>query len=376
MDLILEVVDSFVFDKVYANIFPNTIQLPPFLQTLLQVKSVAPAVVDNSIIDTVWANASSSALLQTHTLATLFQESSPEIYGKAPFLMEASQYVSQSLFLRDNVFRQILSMTTIISVFGFILYFFTALLAYVTVFDKETFNHPKYLKNQIYMEVYQAVSAIPVMSFLTALFFALELHGYSKLYFRTSDYPFWYLILQFPLFIFFTDFGVYIAHRGLHHPLFYKRFHKPHHKWIVSTPFASHAFHPIDGFVQSVPYHLFPFIFPLHKISYLLLFVFVNMWTVMIHDGYFIMNNIFVNGTACHTIHHLYFNYNYGQYTTLWDRVGNSYRRPDEELFNDGLKNDRNTWKKQSKKMEEIVKEVEGGDNRVYLHADDDKKAK
>lgn len=96
----------------------------------------------------------------------------------------------------------------------------------------------------------------------------------------------------------------------------------------------------------------------------------------MIHDGYFIMNNIFVNGTACHTIHHLYFNYNYGQYTTLWDRVGNSYRRPDEELFNDGLKNDRNTWKKQSKKMEEIVKEVEGGDNRVYLHADDDKKAK
>jgi sterol desaturase/sphingolipid hydroxylase (fatty acid hydroxylase superfamily) len=29
----------------------------------------------------------------------------------------------------------------------------------------------------------------------------------------------------------------------------------------------------------------------------------------------------------------LYFNYNYGQFTTLWDRLGGSYRKPNEELF-------------------------------------------
>lgn len=375
MDLILEICDSFVFDKVYAKLFPRTLQLPEFLQTILLVKSLPLSIPTSSFPGSdAWTNTTSA--FQTHTISTLFTETSPEVYGKVPFLFEASHFVNESLFLRDNLYRQVLSMTIMTSVFGAILYLSTAMLAYVTVFDKETFKHPKYLKNQIYMELRQALSAIPYMSFFTALCFMLELKGYSKLYFKMDEYPFWYLIFQFPLFIFFTDFGVYLMHRGLHHPILYKRLHKPHHKWIVSTPFASHAFHPMDGFIQSIPYHVFPFIFPLHKVSYLFLFVFVNMWTVMIHDGYFVMNNIIVNGTACHTIHHLYFNYNYGQYTTLWDRIGGSYRKPDDELFNDHLKNDRNTWKKQSQKMEEIVVGVEGDDKREYLNDPDSKKSK
>lgn len=369
MDLVLETCDNFFFDKVYATLFPRTLQLPQAVQTLLQIKSFPDF---STLPDTkVWTNA--TALIKSTPLAEIFEYNSPEIYGKIPFLFEASHYVNESLFLRDNIFRQILSLTIITAVFGVILYFLTALAAYATVFDKETFNHPKYLKNQMYMEINQALSAIPTMSFYTGLCFALELKGYSKLYLRTSDYPFWYLMLQFPLFLLFTDFGVYLIHRGLHHPFLYKRLHKPHHKWIVSTPFASHAFHPLDGFLQSAPYHIFPFIFPLHKVSYLLLFIFVNMWTVMIHDGYFVLNNFIVNGTACHTIHHLYFNYNYGQYTTLWDRIGGSYRQPDTELFDNGLKNNVTTWKQQSKKMEEILKDVEGDDQRVYLNSESKK---
>src|SRR6185503_7478279 len=119
---------------------------------------------------------------------------------------------------------------------------------------------------------------------------------------------------------------------------------------LVPTPFSSHAFHPLDGYLQSVPYHLFVFLFPLQKYVYLGLFVFVNVWTILIHDGNFLLltethsillscqaltyniscifvgayltANPFINGAAHHTLHHLYFNYNYGQYFTLWDRVG------------------------------------------------------
>lgn len=39
-----------------------------------------------------------------------------------------------------------------------------------------------------------------------------------------------------------------------------------------------------------------------------------------------------INSAAHHTIHHLEFNYNYGQYFTLWDRIGGSYKRPDHEF--------------------------------------------
>lgn len=118
-------------------------------------------------------------------------------------------------------------------------------------------------------------------------------------------------------FIMFTDCMIYWIHRGLHIPFLYKRLHKTHHLWKVPTPFASHAFNPVDGFLQSIPYHIYVFLFPMHKYVYLFMFVFVNFWTVSIHDGDFRVPSLlkrFVNGSAHHTDHHLYYNYNYGQF--------------------------------------------------------------
>ena len=82
-----------------------------------------------------------------------------------------------------------------------------------------------------------------------------------------------------------------------------------------------------------------------------------------------------INGAACHTMHHLYFNYNYGQFTTLWDRLGGSYRKPDEGLFDKEKKMAQDEWKKQSEGAEKIMKEVEGDDFREY-GASDSKKTK
>ena len=36
----------------------------------------------------------------------------------------------------------------------------------------------------------------------------------------------------------------------------------------------------------------------------------------------------YINGSAHHMDHHLYYNYNYGQFFTLWDRIGSSFRTP------------------------------------------------
>jgi lathosterol oxidase len=99
----------------------------------------------------------------------------------------------------------------------------------------------------------------------------------------------------------------------------------------VPTPYASHAFHPIDGFLQSVPYHMYVFMFPMHKFTYLSLYMFVNVWTVSIHDAEYRVPDVlkpFINGAAHHTDHHLFYNYNYGQYFTLWDRLAGSFRTP------------------------------------------------
>ena len=219
------------------------------------------------------------------------------------------------------------------------------------------------------MEIKQSLKSMPFMALCTAPCFLAEVQGLSKIYDTTGQGPGrWYDILQFPLFFLFTDSFIYWIHRGLHHPLIYKKLHKAHHKWVVPTPFASHAFHPIDGFAQSVPYHVFPFLLPLQKFAYIGLFVFVNIWTVMIHDGEYAMNSKIINGAACHTMHHLYFSFNYGQFTTIWDRIGGSYRKPNEELFRREDKLSKKEWDRQTEEMQKIVEVVEGKDNdRVYL---------
>jgi lathosterol oxidase len=252
-------------------------------------------------------------------------------------------------------------------IFGLFIYLVCASLSYIFVFDKATFAHPKYLKNQVRLEIRQAMIAMPIMATITVPFFVAEVRGYAKMYDSFADAPFrLYNVIQFPIFIMFTDFFIYWIHRGLHHPLVYRRLHKPHHKWIMPSPYASHAFHPLDGWVQGIPYHVFPFIFPLQKLAYVLLFAFINIWTIFIHDGEYVANSPIINVAACNTMHHLYFNYNYGQFTTLWDRVGGSYRKPNDELFRRETKMGKKEWERQVKEMETLVKQVEGEDDRNY----------
>ncbi|KAK9663705.1 c-5 sterol desaturase [Basidiobolus ranarum] len=152
-----------------------------------------------------------------------------------------------------------------------------------------------------------------------------------------------------------TDFGIYWLHRWLHVKSVYALLHKPHHKWIVPTPFASIAFHPVDGWVQSLPYHICVFLFPMHKVLYLVLFTFVQLWSILIHDGEYFTHDPVINSAAHHTVHHLYFNYNYGQYFTLWDRIGGSYRQPNDEIYNTELRSTKSVYVKQAKEVDAMV---------------------
>ncbi len=235
----------------------------------------------------------------------------------------------------DYIVRQYISLFIITSIGGWLLYFATACFSYYFVFDHTYMQHPQFLKNQVRLEITYTTKSMPVMGLLTALLFVLEVRGYSKLYHSSNDNAFYsswlFLAISVIAFLMFTDCFIYWIHRGLHHRSIYKYIHKGHHKWKVTTPFASHAFHPLDGFLQSVPYHVYPFIFPLHKGVYLILFVMVNIWTVSIHDGDYKVPTIlepFINGSAHHTDHHMLYKYNYGQFFTLWDKLAGSYQQP------------------------------------------------
>ncbi|CAL8126806.1 unnamed protein product [Orchesella dallaii] len=244
-----------------------------------------------------------------------------------------SDYVYPEDWPETSITRQFSSLMLIVTLSGYLLYFLAAGLSYMYIFDKRLMKHPLFLKNQIWKEMRVACFSVPLMSFLSVLCFLLEVRGYSKLYDSIAESSLGWLSIPVNMttFILFTDCLIYWIHRGLHARWFYKHLHKTHHLWKIPTPWASHAFNPIDGFLQSLPYHLYVFLFPMHKYLYLVMFLFVNFWTVSIHDGDFRVPKIFkaiINGSAHHTDHHLFYNYNYGQFFTLWDRIGGSFRNP------------------------------------------------
>ena len=82
----------------------------------------------------------------------------------------------------------------------------------------------------------------------------------------------------------------------------------------------------------------------------------INIYCV----GNFISRSTIINTSAHHAVHHLYFNYNYGQYFTFWDRFGGSHREPTEEQYNEELRNSKKTWAAQAKDAEDIEGEVLG----------------
>jgi lathosterol oxidase len=81
----------------------------------------------------------------------------------------------------------------------------------------------------------------------------------------------------------------------------------------------------------------------MNKYLYMALFVAVQIWTILIHDGDMITGysiERFINTPAHHTLHHMYFTVNYGQYFTWCDDHFNSHRAPRPELdpIHDALK--------------------------------------
>lgn len=272
MDVVLEVFDTFLFDRLYAAALPTS------------APHQGASIVKDATTTFSSVREHPTALARTNQL----------------FQLEPSQYAYMSQWPRDNIWRQGLSLYLITWYAIFILYNWIYRLTLAQAFRRCgllplrlpilrlrvrpcNFHTPK-IPQEPSPSRDQADPHLPSHH--------VHLHGaslprrspcYAKLYDSPSDAPFaLYNLIQFPFFICFTDFLIYWIHRGLHHPLIYKTLHKPHHKWIMPTPYASHAFHPLDGFAQSVPYHMFPYLFPLQKFAYILLFVFINIWTVFI----------------------------------------------------------------------------------------------
>lgn len=211
------------------------------------------------------------------------------------------------------------------------LYFGLASLSYLLIFVwmRRRF-HPGYRPNlrENLRAIYWSQLSILGNVLLSVPIHLLIAQGKSRVYFDVAERGWPYLVGSAVLVLVVAETMIYWVHRGLHWGPFYRWFHRHHHSFREPTSWVSVAFHPVDSFAQAAVYHLCAFLFPLHVAVYLLSTVLATVWSTLIHDRISFLSDGIINHTAHHSMHHWYNNYNFGQYFTVWDRIGGTYRSP------------------------------------------------
>jgi lathosterol oxidase len=153
-------------------------------------------------------------------------------------------------------------------------------------------------------------------------------------YFTVQEIGGWaYYLLYAVLYFALVEVGIYWMHRKLHtNKWLYRNVHLMHHAYNkpeTLTPWASIAFHPLDGILQASPYVAALFVVPCHYPTHFMLLFFTAVWATYIHDA-MDFNIDPIMGSKYHTVHHTHYVYNYGQVFTFCDRIFGTLRIPTE----------------------------------------------
>lgn len=110
----------------------------------------------------------------------------------------------QSAWSRDYIPRQLLSLIVVTLIGIHLLYFIFAGLSFQFIFNHDMMRHPRFLKNQIKLEIQCSLKAFPGMTLLTLPWFQAEVMGLSRLYDDVSEYGWLYLVFSVPLYVSFS----------------------------------------------------------------------------------------------------------------------------------------------------------------------------
>jgi len=158
--------------------------------------------------------------------------------------------------------------------------------------------------------------------------------GYTYTYYNVTELGdncwYFYLLLTLVYFV-FVEIGIYWMHRTLHtNKTLFKYIHARHHSYDSAetlSPWASIAFHPLDGILQASPYVVGLFVIPTHYLTHLVLLFFTEFWATYIHDT--LDSDLEpIMGNKYHTLHHTHYMVNYGQVFIFCDWYWGTLQKP------------------------------------------------
>ncbi len=201
------------------------------------------------------------------------------------------------------------------------------------VFAKERFAHRKInyrlrQPGQSWREVrWSALTSLAFGVAGTLMLLAWQ-KGYTQIYNNVKDYGWTYLVASLIIALLLHETYYYWLHRWMHHPKVYRKVHKVHHDSIVTSPWTSFSFHPLESALQAILVPLLVFILPLHYSVVVIMLTLMTISATINHldieiypkgtaDNWF--GRWFIGATH-HSLHHAEFRTNYGLYFTFWDK--------------------------------------------------------
>lgn len=183
MDFFLELCDHYFLDAVWAKLVPISAFLSD--SSINALNGTTPLKLSmTSSLGSQWSHFISSARLP-HPQITA------ETVGRT--LLEGSEV---SAWPRDYIPRQLVSLTVLTYIGIHILYFLFASLSYYLIFNHDMMRHPRFLKNQVRLEIESSLRAFPGMIALTLPWFQAEVMGYSMLYNDVGKYGWGYMLFS------------------------------------------------------------------------------------------------------------------------------------------------------------------------------------
>jgi Delta7-sterol 5-desaturase len=166
----------------------------------------------------------------------------------------------------------------------------------------------------------------------------LNTHGF--IIFDTAPVAWWRVTLEYVLYFFLFDTWFYWWHRAMHKEPLYFLVHKLHHKSTSTNPLTTLSVNPLESFINGgfVPLFLTmttALALPVSTATAALILPTNILMGLYVHSGYEFFprwwhkswaTKWFITATF-HDQHHKYFNWNFGGYTTIWDRICGTQRK-------------------------------------------------
>ena len=187
--------------------------------------------------------------------------------------------------------------------------------------------------NQVHDNMFWSLtSGVAQLTGFQAVTMWLMANGYAPTITLAGN-PVWF-ILWLTLIPVWSAFHFYWVHRFLHIPALYTRFHALHHRNINIGPWSGLSMHPVEHllYLSSLCIHWIVASHPVHLFFHVL---WQGPGAAMTHTGY---ESLLVRdkrqlelGTFYHTLHHRYYECNYGNQEMPWDRWFGTFHNGTEE---------------------------------------------